>query len=78
MLYLRWPAFDYIRHAGVDIDWRNQNMFVLKTGEAKYYVGKYRGVNRIPLLKLSEMYLIAAEASGDKSWLRLYAITGDM
>ena len=37
-------------------------MFVLKTGEAKYYVGKYRGVNRIPLLKLSEMYLIAAEA----------------
>ena len=55
---------------GVDIDWRNQNMFVLKTGEAKYYVGKYRGVNRIPLLKLSEMYLIAAEASGDKSWLQ--------
>lgn len=55
---------------GVDIDWRNQNMFVLKTGETKYYVGKYQGVNRIPLLKLSEMYLIAAEASGDKSWLQ--------
>lgn len=28
------------------------------------------GWNRIPLLKLSEMYLIAAEASGDKSWLQ--------
>ena len=55
---------------GVDIDWRNQNMFFLKTGEAKSYIGKYRGVNRIPLLKLSEMYLIAAEASGDKSYLQ--------
>ena len=55
---------------GVDIDWRNQNMFFLKTGEAKTYIGKYRGVNRIPLLKLSEMYLIAAEASGDKSYLQ--------
>lgn len=55
---------------GVDIDWRNQNMFALKTGETKYYIGKYQGVNRIPLLKLSEMYLIAAEASGDKSWLQ--------
>ncbi len=55
---------------GVDIDWRNQNMFFLKTGEAKTYIGKYRGVNRIPLLKLSEMYLIAAEASGDKGYLQ--------
>lgn len=55
---------------GVDIDWRNQNMFVLKTGDSKQYVGKYRGVNRIPLLKLSEMYLIAAEASGDKAYLQ--------
>ena len=55
---------------GVDIDWRNQNTFFLKTGEAKTYIGKYRGVNRIPLLKLSEMYLIAAEASGDKSYLQ--------
>ena len=55
---------------GEDIDWRNQNMFFLKTGEAKTYVGKYRGVNRIPLLKLSEMYLIAAEASGDKGYLQ--------
>ena len=55
---------------GVDIDWRNQNQFVLKTGETKYYIGKYTGVNRIPLLKLSEMYLIAAEASGDKSYLQ--------
>ena len=55
---------------GVDIDWRNQNTFFLKTGEAKTYIGKYRGVNRIPLLKLSEMYLIAAEASGDKGYLQ--------
>ena len=47
---------------GVDIDWRNQNTFFLKTGEAKTYIGKYRGVNRIPLLKFSEMYMIAAEA----------------
>ena len=55
---------------GVDIDWRNQNTFFLKTGEAKTYIGKYRGMNRIPLLKLSEMYLIAAEASGDKGYLQ--------
>lgn len=56
---------------GVDIDWRNQKMFRLKDGEAEEYVGKYFETNRIPLLKLSEMYLIAAEASGDKSYLAL-------
>lgn len=55
---------------GVDIDWRNQNSFELKSGETKEYIGKYIGVNRIPLLKLSEMYLIAAEVSGDKSYLQ--------
>ena len=55
---------------GVDIDWRNQNTFELKSGEAREYIAKYIGVNRIPLLKLSEMYLIAAEASGDKSYLQ--------
>lgn len=55
---------------GVDIDWRNQEGFVLKEGESKQYVGKYMSTNRIPLLKLSEMYLIAAEASGDKSYVQ--------
>lgn len=56
---------------GVDIDWRNQNSFELKSGETSEYIAKYIGVNRIPLLKLSEMYLIAAEASGDKSYLQI-------
>ena len=55
---------------GVDIDWRNQEGFVLKEGESKQYIGKYMSTNRIPLLKLSEMYLIAAEASGDKSYVQ--------
>lgn len=55
---------------GADIDWRNQKGFSIKDGESKEYLAKYKTVNRIPLLKLSEMYLIAAEASGDKSWLQ--------
>ncbi|HJD76925.1 MAG TPA: RagB/SusD family nutrient uptake outer membrane protein [Bacteroides reticulotermitis] len=56
---------------GADIDWRNQKGFSLNKGESKAFINKYMTINRIPLLKLSEMYLIAAEASGDKEILQV-------
>ncbi|GAE85152.1 RagB/SusD family nutrient uptake outer membrane protein [Bacteroides reticulotermitis] len=56
---------------GVDIDWRNQKGFSMNKGESKAFINKYMISNRIPLIKLSEMYLIAAEASGDKEVLQV-------
>lgn len=50
---------------GSDIDWRNQKGFTMNKGESKAFINKYVDSNRIPLLKLSEMYLIAAEAAKD-------------
>ena len=44
-------------------------MFDIPSGSKTEYVIKYISGNRIPLLKLSEMYLIAAEASGDIRFL---------
>lgn len=53
----------------VDLDARSKRLFSIPSGSQKEYVNKYETGNRIPLLKLSEMYLIAAEASGDISYL---------
>lgn len=53
----------------VDLDIRSKKLFAIPSGSQKEYVCKYETGNRIPLLKLSEMYLIAAEASGDISYL---------
>lgn len=53
----------------VDLDVRSKRLFAIPSGSQKEYVNKYETGNRIPLLKLSEMYLIAAEASGDISYL---------
>lgn len=52
----------------VDLDTRKR-LFDIPSGSQREYVSKYETGNRIPLLKLSEMYLIAAEASGDISYL---------
>ena len=46
----------------IDLDMRSKRLFAIPSGSQKEYVCKYETGNRIPLLKLSEMYLIAAEA----------------
>ncbi len=53
----------------VDLDTRSKRLFSIPSGSQKEYVNKYETGNRIPLLKLSEMYLVAAEASGDINYL---------
>lgn len=54
---------------GLDLDVRSKNWFETPTGSSTEYVNKYMRGTQIPLLKLSEMYLIAAEASGDIRYL---------
>lgn len=54
---------------GLDLDIRSKNLFRVPEGSSSEYVAKYMTGHQIPLLKLSEMYLIAAEASGDISYL---------
>ena len=54
---------------GLDLDVRSKRLFDIPSGSKTEYVIKYITGNRIPLLKLSEMYLIAAEASGDIHFL---------
>ena len=54
---------------GLDLDVRSKRLFDIPSGSKTEYVIKYITGNRIPLLKLSEMYLIAAEASGDIRFL---------
>ena len=54
---------------GLDLDIRSKNLFAIPSGSSTEYVIKYATGSQIPLLKLSEMYLIAAEASGDISYL---------
>ncbi len=49
---------------GQDLDIRSKNWFETPAGSATEYVNKYMRGTQIPLLKLSEMYLIAAEARG--------------
>lgn len=54
---------------GLDLDIRSKRLFAIPSGSQTEYVCKYTTGHQIPLLKLSEMYLIAAEASGDISYL---------
>lgn len=54
---------------GLDLDVRSKNWFEKPAGSSTEYVNKYMRGTQIPLLKLSEMYLIAAEASGDIRYL---------
>ena len=54
---------------GLDLDIRSKHLFAVPEGTSNEYVNKYMTGTQIPLLKLSEMYLIAAEASGDISYL---------
>lgn len=54
---------------GIDLDIRSKNMFGPRDASGGEYVSKYMTGTQIPLLKLSEMYLIAAEASGDISYV---------
>lgn len=54
---------------GLDLDIRAKRFFGIPSGSTKEYCMKYATGNNIPLLKLGEMYLIAAEASGDISYI---------
>lgn len=57
---------------GLDFDIRAKNMFQVPSGNSKTYINKYMTGTQIPLLKLGEMYLIAAEASGDIEYLKTF------
>ena len=54
---------------GINLDIRSKNMFGPRDASGGEYVNKYMTGTQIPLIKLSEMYLIAAEASGDIDYL---------
>ena len=54
---------------GIDYDIRAKRMFAVPNGSNNEYCIKYLTGTQIPLLKIGEMYLIAAEASGDISYL---------
>lgn len=54
---------------GIDYDIRAKRMFAVPSGSSNEYCAKYFTGTQIPLLKIGEMYLIAAEASGDTSYL---------
>lgn len=54
---------------GIDFDIRSKRMFYVPNGSSHEYVCKYASGTQIPLLKIGEMYLIAAEASGDINYL---------
>ena len=54
---------------GINLDIRSKNMFGPRDASGGEYVSKYMTGTQIPLIKLSEMYLIAAEASGDIDYL---------
>ena len=57
---------------GLDFDFRVKRLFSIPSGNAKEYINKYMTGTQIPLLKLGEMYLIAAEASGDIEYLKTF------
>lgn len=54
---------------GIDYDVRAKRMFAVPSGSNNEYCIKYLTGTQVPLLKIGEMYLIAAEASGDISYL---------
>lgn len=54
---------------GIDIDWRSLFLFRIPQDESKSFIAKYMDGDVIPLLKLSELYLIMAEGTGDVYWL---------
>ena len=54
---------------GIDYDIRAKRMFAVPSGSSNEYPCKYLNGTQIPLLKIGEMYLIAAEASGDINYL---------
>ena len=54
---------------GINLDIRSKNMFGPRDAGGGEFVNKYMTGTQIPLIKLSEMYLIAAEASGDINYL---------
>ncbi len=66
---------------GLDFDFRARRFFVVPSGNVNEYINKYMTGTQVPLLKLGEMYLIAAEASGDieylKTFRRLRGYTGN-
>lgn len=55
--------------ANIDFDWRFKKMIALNLS-GFYTTQKYSTGTRIPLVKISEMYLICAEASGNLEYLR--------
>ena len=55
---------------GLDFDVRARHFFSIPNGNNQEYINKYMTGNNIPLLKLGEMYLIAAESSGNIDWLK--------
>lgn len=63
---------DMFGGVGLDFDFRARRLFSIPTGNTKEYINKYITGTQIPLLKLGEMYLIAAEASGDIEYLKTF------
>ena len=63
---------DLFGGVGLDFDFRARRFFSIPTGNTKEYINKYITGTQIPLLKLGEMYLIAAEASGDIEYLKTF------
>ena len=55
---------------GLDFDVRSKRMFSIPNGSNNEYTCKYFTGTQIPLLKIGEMYLIAAEASGNSDYLK--------
>lgn len=55
---------------GIDFDIRAKRFFALSSSSSREYSAKYMTGTQIPLLKIGEMYLIAAEASGDIKYLK--------
>lgn len=74
-LYVRQDTLDelYEKNAGYSTDFR-QNSYYFQSSEGKFvlrkfdqsgYLGKYDGAEIMPLIRLSEMYYIAAECTTD-------------
>lgn len=60
--------FEVAKYGGA-ADWRNNLFFEGVTGYEEEFLNKYRYENRIPLIKVAEMYLILAECTGNADYL---------